>query len=235
MKRVLIFTCVFMFALPIACLAQAADSSAATFASEMEFGSIWGMGLRLFLTLAIVVLLIIGSVWLYRRVMTRRWPGSVTERPVRLIDRVHIAPKRSLDVVAIGERVILLGTTETQISYLTELTPEEKAKLESPADGSRRSFASSLFNARKRAEQPNALRSEMTADADLATKDTRPPVQFPTMAKAFSNFWQQLRPKKSSHDWSHTLTDAREQLKTVFDQARAEMPEAAIPRRSNAS
>jgi len=87
---------------------------------------------RLVVTLGLVLVVIFVTVWFLRRIMARRWPGSVSTRPIRVLDRVHLAPKRSLDVVAVGERVLLLGVTESGINFLTELSGEEKDQFESP-------------------------------------------------------------------------------------------------------
>ena len=120
---------------PAFVLAQAPQVPGGPGAQLMQVGSVGPMILRLVLTLGAVVALIFGTVWVLKRFAVRRWPGNMQNRPIRVLERVHLAPKKSLDVVAVGERVLLLGVTENSISFLTELSPQERGQLQAPATG----------------------------------------------------------------------------------------------------
>jgi len=138
--------------LPGLAVAQAVDSTAASGMQALQLDSVWSMVIRLALTLGLIVAVIVGTVWLLKRVMARRWPGRVRNQPIHVLDRIQLAPKRSLDVVAVGERVLLLGVTETTISFLTELTPEEKGQFQPAATG-QAGFKSVLSEAKTRMQQ----------------------------------------------------------------------------------
>lgn len=84
--------------------------------------SLWPSLGRLALTLVLVIGLIWGTMWLARKFMKGRWAGR-QDAAVRIIDRVHLAPKKSIDIVAIGGRVLVLGVTDTTVGLLTELQP----------------------------------------------------------------------------------------------------------------
>lgn len=84
--------------------------------------SLWPSIGRLALTLVLVIGLIWGTMWLARKFMKGRWAGA-TDSNVRILERVHLAPKKSIDVVSIGNRVLVLGVTDTHVGLLTELPP----------------------------------------------------------------------------------------------------------------
>jgi flagellar biosynthetic protein FliO len=163
-RTVLVLIAVFGF-LPALGLAQSAQTPAAPGTPMMQLDSVGPLVLRLILTLAAVVALIFGTVWVLKRLTVRRWPGATQSRPIRVLERVHLAPKRSLDVVAIGERVILLGVTETGITFLTELSPQERGQLQPPEVKSA-PFKSVLGEAKDRMRQAfTRARTELPGSA----------------------------------------------------------------------
>ncbi len=187
--------------IPVAGSTQVVDTAGTGPIPEgLALESVWSMGLRLFLTLALVIGVIFAFVWLSRRLMAKRWPGGAPDRPVRLLDRVHLAPKRSLDVVSVGERVILLGTTETNISFLTELSAEEltaytRKNIATGPDGKKFNLAGAgtkLRRAFQRSRQPSP---------EIST-------QMPTAG------------------FGATLAQAKHRMRNVFAEAQAELSES---------
>lgn len=75
---------------------------------------------RLVFSLAVVV----GLLLVVTRLGSRRFRGS-SSSPVRVVHRQHLSRTSSVAVVAIGERVLVLGATEHSISVLAELDPDE--------------------------------------------------------------------------------------------------------------
>jgi len=84
---------------------------------------------RLVVSLAIVV----GLLLLLARVGGRKFRGSA-DAPVRVVHRQPLSRTSAVALVQVGERVLVLGTTEHQVSVLTELSPDEldPALLEAP-------------------------------------------------------------------------------------------------------
>lgn len=75
---------------------------------------------RLVCSLAVVV----GLMLLLARFAGRRFqarPGA----PIQVMHRQQIGRGQSLAVVSVGTRVLVIGTTEHQISLLTEVEPDE--------------------------------------------------------------------------------------------------------------
>ena len=75
--------------------------------------------------LALVALVIAGAVvglrWWGRKAMS---PRSTTGF-VRIVDTLAISNGRTIHLVALGNRVIVVGATAQQLAYLNELTGEE--------------------------------------------------------------------------------------------------------------
>jgi flagellar protein FliO/FliZ len=76
--------------------------------------------LRLVVSLAIVV----GLLLVLARFGARRFHGQ-TGALVRVVHRQPLSRTSAVAVVTVGSRVLVLGTTEHQVSILTELDPEE--------------------------------------------------------------------------------------------------------------
>lgn len=76
--------------------------------------------IRLIVSLAIVV----GLLLLLARFGARRFRGQAGAM-VRVVHRQPLSRTSSVAVVTVGSRVLVLGTTEHQVSILTELEPEE--------------------------------------------------------------------------------------------------------------
>jgi flagellar protein FliO/FliZ len=76
--------------------------------------------IRLIVSLAIVV----GLLLVIARFASRRFVGG-TGSMVRVVHRQALSRASSVAVVTVGSRVLVLGTTEQQVSLLTELTPGE--------------------------------------------------------------------------------------------------------------
>lgn len=76
--------------------------------------------IRLIVSLAIVV----GLLLLLARFGARKFRGN-TGALVHVVHRQALSRTSSVSVVTVGSRVLVLGTTEQQISVLTELDPDE--------------------------------------------------------------------------------------------------------------
>jgi flagellar biosynthetic protein FliO len=102
--------------------AQQPDSLTAFTAGGLD--SIWPSIGQLAGALVLVLVLIWGTMWLARRVMKGSWSGR-SDSNISVLERVHLAPKKSIEIVSVGNRILLLGVTEGQIGLLTELKPDD--------------------------------------------------------------------------------------------------------------
>lgn len=80
------------------------------------------LAIRLVFSLAVVL----GLLALLTKVGGRRFRGR-KDAMVQVLHRQHLSRGTTVSVVAVGTRVLVLGTTEHQVSVLAELEPEEIA------------------------------------------------------------------------------------------------------------
>ena len=85
--------------------------------------------IRLIVSLAIVV----GLLLLLARFGARRFQGQAGAL-VRVVRRQPLSRTSAVAVVAVGSRVLVLGTTEHQVSILTELEPEAITEIDLEPD-----------------------------------------------------------------------------------------------------
>ncbi|MFC6154112.1 FliO/MopB family protein [Nocardioides yefusunii] len=76
--------------------------------------------LRLVFSLAVVI----GLLLIALRITGKRMAGGA-DALVRVVHRQPLGRSSSVAVVTVGSRVLVLGTTEQQVTLLTELDPEE--------------------------------------------------------------------------------------------------------------
>lgn len=79
-----------------------------------------GLVVRLVFSLAVVL----GLLLLIARFAGRRFQGRAGA-PVHVVHRQPISRGSSVTVVTVGTRILVLGSTEQQITLLTELEPDE--------------------------------------------------------------------------------------------------------------
>lgn len=91
----------------------------------MGDASLWGLLARLVISLAVVLGLMVGAAWVMRRrggpLMRRIGRGL----PLEVMARQSLGRTASVQVVRLGDRAVVLGVTEQQVTYLTEGDPSE--------------------------------------------------------------------------------------------------------------
>ncbi len=93
------------------------------------------LAVRIGITLGAIVVLIVGGIFVARWVAGRA--GFAGTSRIEVLDRCFLAPKRALYSVRLGGRVVVVGVTETMITPVTELSPDEGEELY-PAGADRR-------------------------------------------------------------------------------------------------
>ena len=97
-----------------------------------EINLFWST-VKVALALGITLVLLVATVWILKRVMdTRRLPG-MSAGSIEPIEIRYLAPRRSIALVRVGSRVLIVGITENGMSNLGELTSEEIAALDTGA------------------------------------------------------------------------------------------------------
>jgi flagellar biosynthetic protein FliO len=87
--------------------------------------SLIGLLFRVAISLAFIVLLIWGAVWIMRR-FSGMGPRSVrSDGLVDVLGRTYIAPKKAVYILRVGDRALAVGVTESTLTPLAELDLEE--------------------------------------------------------------------------------------------------------------
>jgi flagellar biosynthetic protein FliO len=95
---------------------------------------LWPSVARLLGALVLVLVLAWVVLWVLRRALKGRWAGAGGSG-VKVLERVYLAPRRSIEVVAVGRRILVLGVTDSHIGMLTELTPDDLGIDSAPGGG----------------------------------------------------------------------------------------------------
>ena len=90
-----------------------------------------GLIIRLFLSLVLIIGLIYLSLFLLKKSsfgLKKNRAGDL----IQVLEKCYISPKKGIFIVRVGSKLLALGVTETQISFLSEinLNPESKTDLE---------------------------------------------------------------------------------------------------------
>jgi flagellar biosynthetic protein FliO len=81
--------------------------------------------MRMIVALAIVLACIYGCVFLLKRFGPNKTGRSGEKRMLEMIDSISVGPKKMIAVVRVGERAVVVGITDTQMTSLSELDKDE--------------------------------------------------------------------------------------------------------------
>ena len=81
--------------------------------------------MRMIVALAIVLACIYGCVFLLKRFGPNKAGRSGEKRMLEMIDSISVGPKKMIAVVRVGERAVVVGITDTQMTSLSELDKDE--------------------------------------------------------------------------------------------------------------
>lgn len=85
--------------------------------------------IRIISALVIVVVCIYVGIFLLKKLMSKRSGQRAISGNLEIIETIHIAPRKSVTLLRIGEKSILVGTTEGSMSLLCEQDEIETDKL----------------------------------------------------------------------------------------------------------
>jgi flagellar protein FliO/FliZ len=92
-------------------------------------GSAFWAIIKLVCALAVVIVALYGGLYLLKRMMTTRRSASVRQSALEVIESAYVGPKKTVSLVRVGKRAVLVGVTDQQISKLTDLDEQEIAEL----------------------------------------------------------------------------------------------------------
>ena len=94
----------------------------------------FGLGVRLGAVLIVILLAVMAMRWYVRR--TSGGGSGNNGRRLQVLETRALGPNRSLHLIRLGNRAVLLGVTPERINQLLEINePEEVERLAAPVDG----------------------------------------------------------------------------------------------------
>jgi len=112
-------------------------------AGELQFGKVLLRTIfSLFLVILFLVVFLFGLKWLQNQ--TRASVNRMHNLSVQ--DSISLGPKKQLFLIQVVDRMLLVGSSENNISLLLELTDDEKQKLQEKKSGNQHSFSKTLAN-----------------------------------------------------------------------------------------
>jgi flagellar protein FliO/FliZ len=102
--------------------------AAATQATTPEFvGTAMPSMLRMVFALIVVIGAIYGGLWLLKRSMNRGFARG--GRTLEVLETTAVAPKKTISLVRVADKAVLVGVTDNGIAMLTELTAEQTKEI----------------------------------------------------------------------------------------------------------
>ncbi len=96
--------------------------------TEQFVGSAMPSLARMISALVLVIACIYGGIYLLKRFTTRS-SGRGSARSLEVLETAGIAPKKTVSLVRVGDKAVLVGVTDNGISLLCELTPEQTSEI----------------------------------------------------------------------------------------------------------
>jgi flagellar biosynthetic protein FliO len=109
---------------------------------------------KMFSALLLVLGILLGCFYLMRRLVHREGIAAGT-KSARIIERTPIGVKKNITIVAVADRVLVLGVTHDRISLLTEIEDQDSVErlTNRESEGISASFTSHLSRLLKKARQ----------------------------------------------------------------------------------
>jgi len=86
--------------------------------------------------LAVVVICIYIGLFLLKKVMGRKYTGGGQAGHLEVLESMYVAPKKTVSLIRVGERTVLIGVTETGVNMLTEFDEVNSASFIMPVEAS---------------------------------------------------------------------------------------------------
>jgi flagellar biogenesis protein FliO len=93
--------------------------------------SIFSTLIKVVLALALIVALIYITIWGLKLIMEKRgWNSNIDDgKPIKVLTSTFLAPRKSLYLVEVGKRILVLGVGQEEISCLDIITEQDEVDL----------------------------------------------------------------------------------------------------------
>ena len=108
--------------------AEAALADAKPVTADSEPGVYSAVG-KMLAALGVVILVAYGALYVLRRMMGKRYGGGAGSGALEVLQTTHVGPHKTISLVRVGQRSVLVGVTDQQIATLTELDIQETEEI----------------------------------------------------------------------------------------------------------
>ncbi|MCX6835804.1 MAG: flagellar biosynthetic protein FliO [candidate division Zixibacteria bacterium] len=98
-------------------------------AQPIENPGVVGAMVKMICALVLVIALVYGALHMLRRLMGRRLKGSGGAGSLEVLETTYVGQHKAISLVRVGQRSVLVGVTDNQITTLTELDAEETEEI----------------------------------------------------------------------------------------------------------
>jgi flagellar biosynthetic protein FliO len=88
-----------------------------------------GMALKVLGSVLLLIGVLYAGMYAMRVLSGRSGKGGFNSDAISVLHKTHIAPKKAIYVVKVGEKAMVVGVTDSQISHLSDLSEEELGTL----------------------------------------------------------------------------------------------------------
>lgn len=142
------------------------NAPGAASATDMT-GSLLPTMAKMVSALVLVIAGIYFGIYGLKKLSTRGSARAGKSGNLELLETTYVAPKRTISLVRVGERSVLIGVTDQNISVLSELDKDETAELlkSEPTELTQPGFASVLNSATKKIKEFGLKRNRAVLEA----------------------------------------------------------------------
>ena len=141
--------------------------------SAIPDSDVTGAIVKMVSALVIVIAVVYLGLYLLKKTMGKKYAGS-SQGALEVLQTAYVGPHKSLSLVRVADRSVLVGVTESQISAITELTAEETERIcgavESATAEKTDSFARLLSMAGDKLKSISLVRKQSALDKVVDTR-----------------------------------------------------------------
>jgi flagellar biosynthetic protein FliO len=113
--------------------------------AEVPDAGIGGMTLKVVGTVVLLIVVLYAGMYVMRVLSGRTGKGGFDSGAISVLHKSHIAPKKAIYVIRIGDRAMVVGVTDSQINHLADLSQEELSSLKTTERPRGQSFKQQLL------------------------------------------------------------------------------------------
>jgi flagellar biogenesis protein FliO len=111
---------------------QGAGREGAETPSEVPTPGIGSMAVKVVGSVLLLIGILYGGMYAMRVLSGRTGRGGFSCEAISVLHKTHIAPKKAIYVLKVGEKAMVVGVTDSQINHLSDLSEEELGSLKAP-------------------------------------------------------------------------------------------------------